>query len=124
MTEAFSERDHDTETDQMVETTESLRNDDPEVPPMDRGSEATDRPFGAEKFGTTPAEAGQGESLDDRLAEEVPDVGEHDPVDDIVADDPAVFAADSADAEQTDDSVLSDAYGDNDVSSAPRAVTR
>ena len=73
MTEAFSERDHDTETDQMVETTESLRNDDPEVPPMDRGSEATDRPLGAEKFGTTPAEAAQGESLDDRLAQEVPD---------------------------------------------------
>jgi hypothetical protein len=63
----------DTRADHMVETPESLRDDDPEVPPMDRGAEATDRPLAAESFGTTPAEAQQGAPLDDRLAEEVPE---------------------------------------------------
>jgi hypothetical protein len=76
MSEPFRERDHDTDADHMVETRESLQNDDPEAPPMDRGSQATDRPLGAEKFGTTHAEAEQGEPLDDKLAAEVPDVGE------------------------------------------------
>jgi len=50
-----------------------------------------------------------------RLAEEMPEAGAHDPVDDIVADDPAVFARDGAQAEQTDDEVLADAYGEGDV---------
>ncbi|WP_431782633.1 DUF5709 domain-containing protein [Streptomyces chumphonensis] len=34
-----------------------------------------DRPVAAEKHGTTVAEQREGESLDDRLAQEVPDVG-------------------------------------------------
>ena len=101
----------DIDGDHMVETPESLRDADPEAPPMDRGIEATDRPLGAEKFGTTHFEAAEGESLDYRLSQERPDVGEHDPVDDIVAADPATFATGS-DAEQTDDEVLGDAYGD------------
>lgn len=104
--------EHDIESDHMVETPESLRDDDPEVMPMDRGNEASDRPLGSEKFGTTHSEAEQGASLDSRLAEEMPEVGAHDPVDDVVADDPATFARDAADAEQTDDTVLADAYGE------------
>lgn len=114
MTESsqFTDTEHDTDADRMVETPESLRDGDPEAPPMDRGAEASDRPLGAEKHGTTHAEAEEGESLDDRLAEEVPDVGEHDPVDDIVADHPETFAQDAADAEETEESVLDDAYGD------------
>ncbi len=121
MSETHSESaglsEHDTESDHMVETPESLRDDDPEVMPMDRGSDASDRPLGAEKFGTTHAEAEEGASLDDRLAEEVPEVGAHDPVEDVVADDPSVFATDSADAEETDDVVRADAYGEGaDVS--------
>lgn len=115
MSETNGWSEHDTESDHMVETPESLRDDDPEVPPMDRGSEASDRPLGSEKFGTTHAEAEQGESLDDRLAEEVPEVGAHDPVDDIVAADPATFAGSAADAEETDDAVLADAYGAGDA---------
>jgi hypothetical protein len=110
MTEPLHESDHDTDADQMVETPQSLRDADPEVPPMDRGMEASDRPLAAERFGTTNAEAEQGEPLDERIAEEVPDVGEHDPVDDIVADDPATFARSDVDSEQTDESVLGDAY--------------
>jgi len=111
-TSRFPENERDVDADHLVETPESLRDGDPETPPMDRGSEATDRPLGAEKHGTTHAEAEEGESLDDRLAEEVPDVGEHDPVDDVVADHPETFAQDAADTEQTDEAVLDDAYGD------------
>ena len=109
MSEPFAEDTHDTDADHLVETPESLRDSDPEAPPMDRGSDASDRPLGAEKFGTTQAEAEQGESLDQRLAEEVPDGDGHDPVDDVVADDPATFGSDP---EETDDRVLGDAYGD------------
>jgi hypothetical protein len=82
MTELSHEPDHDTEFDHMVETPESLRDSDPETPPLDRGLEATDRPLAAESFGTTSAEAAQGEPLDRRLAAEVPEAGETDPVDD------------------------------------------
>jgi hypothetical protein len=114
-TSRFPENERDVDADHLVETPESLRDGDPETPPMDRGSEATDRPLGAEKHGTTHAEAEEGEPLDDRLAEEVPDVGEHDPVDDVVADHPETFAQDAADAELTDDEGLADAYEGEDV---------
>ncbi len=112
MSDTFSDEhptSRDVDADHLVETPESLRDDDPEAPPMDRGSEASDRPLGAEKFGTTHAEAEQGESLDQRLAEEVPETGTHDPVEDVVADDPAAFGEST---EQTDEQVLDDAYGD------------
>jgi hypothetical protein len=111
-TDAATDTEHDSDADRLVETPDSLRDGDPETPPMDRGSEASDRPLGAEKHGTTHAEAEEGESLDDRLAEEVPDVGAHDPVDDVVADHPETFARDAADAEETDEAVLDDAYGE------------
>ncbi len=98
-----------TDGDRLVETPESLRDGDPETPAGDRGSGAEDRPLGAEKFGTTHAEAEQGESLDQKLAEEVPDGDGHDPVDDVVADDPETFGGRR---EETDEQVLGDAYGD------------
>ncbi|BBX69894.1 hypothetical protein MPSYJ_33550 [Mycolicibacterium psychrotolerans] len=47
----------------------------------DDGDEVVDPPehwTGADKFGMSADEQRQGESLDDRLAEEVPDVGESD----------------------------------------------
>lgn len=112
MTEPYFEDSQDTETDRMVETPDSLRDDDPESPRGDRGAGAEDRPLGAEKFGTTHAEAEQGESLDQRLAEEVPDGDGHDPVDDVVADDPELFGGGR---DETDDDVLGDAYGDLDA---------
>lgn len=115
MSEPDNLSEHDTESDHMVETPETLRDDDPEVMPMDRGNQASDRPLGSEKFGTTHSEAEQGAPLDMRLAEEMPEAGAHDPVDDIVADDPAVFAREGAEAEQTDDEVLADAYGEGAV---------
>ena len=95
MSEPFREADHEADTDRLVET---------------------------QKFGTTNAEQDAGESLDGRLAQEVPDVGEHDPVDDIVAADPATFAADDVDAELTDEDVLDDVYSDPDTGSDPEAA--
>ena len=86
--------------DHLVETPQTLRDDDTEAPRDDRGSGAEDHPLGVEKFGTTHAEAEQGESLDMRLAEEEPELGAHDPLDDIIADQ----------SEETDDDVLGDAY--------------
>ena len=73
MSEPFGEKTRDIDHDQLVETPESLQDQDPEVMPMDRGNEASDRPLGAEKHGTTHAEAEEGEPLDDRLAQEVPE---------------------------------------------------
>jgi hypothetical protein len=115
-TPGFTETARDVDADQLVETPETLRDGDPEAPPMDRGIEASDRPLGAEKHGTTHEEAAQGQSLDERLAEEVPDVGAHDPVEDVVADDPATFGQDEVDAELTDDVTLADAYEGEDDS--------
>jgi uncharacterized protein DUF5709 len=48
--------------------------DDPAGEPLDVGYEPADRWSGANRFGTTPAEQAQGESLDQLLAEEEPDV--------------------------------------------------
>jgi hypothetical protein len=111
MTDRFSEDNQDevdAEGGHLVETPETLRDDDQET--SDRGSGAADRPFGAEKFGTTHAEAEDGESLDQKLAEERPEVGAHDPVEDIVADDPSTFGG----GEETDEEVLGESYGDPD----------
>jgi hypothetical protein len=112
MTEPFPDQSADVDADHMVETPESLRDDDPEAMPMDRGREASDRPLGADRFGTTPAEQQEGESLDQRLAEELPDVGEHDPIDDIVAEHPEEFPMPAEEAEETDETVLADTFGD------------
>jgi hypothetical protein len=109
MTEPFGHPTRDIDADHMVETPGSLRDDDPEAPPSDRGLEASDRPLGAEKFGTTPAEEREGESLDAKLAQDEPDLDAHDPVEDIVAADPSTFGAA---AEEADEAVLADAYGD------------
>jgi len=74
MTESSSQPSRYVDSDHLVETPESLRDSDPEAPPLDGGSDASDSYLAVEDFGTTEAEARQGESLDDRLAEEEPDV--------------------------------------------------
>ncbi len=75
MTESSSEPTRYIDSDHMVETPESLRDFDAEAPPLDGGLSASDPYLAVEDFGTTAAEASQGESLDMRLAEEEPDVG-------------------------------------------------
>ena len=79
----------------------------------DNTGDAGDGYRGCRRFGTTAAEEALGQSLDQRLAEEVPDGDGHDPVDDVVADDPDLFGGGR---DETDDTVLADAYGDPEAS--------
>jgi hypothetical protein len=64
--------DRDRDPDHLVETPDSLRDDDPEAMPLDRG-EPGEKPAAAESFGTTHAEEAAGEDLDHRLAQEEPE---------------------------------------------------
>lgn len=115
MSDPYPDRTGGDDSDHLVETPESLRDSDPEALPVDRDEDAGRHRLAAEGYGTTDEEQELGESLDQRLDQEQPDTGEdHDPVLDVVADDPALFGTDEADAEQTDDSVLADAYGKGD----------
>ena len=75
MTEPFGTPGRDLDSDHLVETPESLRDDDPEAMPLDRGREPGEGPAAADSFGTTHAEEAAGEDLDHRLAQEEPDVG-------------------------------------------------
>ena len=61
------------EDDGVLDTSESL-DDDRVADPLDTGIAPADRWAGANRFGTTIAEQRAGESLDQRLAEEEPDV--------------------------------------------------
>ena len=58
----------------LLDSSDTLE-DDPAGDPLDVGYEPADRWSGANRFGTTPAEEAQGESLDQRLSEEEPDFG-------------------------------------------------
>jgi len=46
--------------------------------PLDRGWSPPDRPWAVERSGVTAAEGHRGETLDERLAEELPDVADSD----------------------------------------------
>lgn len=76
----MTDRDGDFDADQedgLQDTTEAL--DEDEVgDPYEVGYEPSDKWEGANRFGTTPAEEAQGETLDQRLAEEEPDFGSED----------------------------------------------
>lgn len=61
------------EDDGVLDTSDTL-DDDRVADPLDTGVAAADRWAGANRFGTTPAEARAGESLEQLLAEEEPDV--------------------------------------------------
>jgi hypothetical protein len=60
------------EDEGVLDSTDTL--DDDSGDPLDQGVEAADHWAGADHFGTTAAEERQGESLDERLAEEEPDI--------------------------------------------------
>ena len=115
MTEPFEPSQHNLDHDHLVETPESLRDDDPEVMPMDRGIEASDRPVAAERFGTTPAEEREGQDLDHRLSEEEPDIDAHDPIDDIVAENPDVFPTPPAASEAGEFEALGEDVAPDDL---------
>jgi len=61
------------EDDGLLDASDTL-DDDRVADPLDTGVAAADRWSGADRFGTTPAEERAGESLDQLLAEEEPDV--------------------------------------------------
>ena len=64
------------EDDGVLDTSDTL-DDDRVDDPLDTGVAAADRWSGADRFGTTPAEERAGESLDQLLAEEEPDIDPH-----------------------------------------------
>ncbi|MBM9510319.1 DUF5709 domain-containing protein [Actinacidiphila acididurans] len=70
---------------------------------LDKGWSPPERPLGVDKVGTTAAEQHRGESLDERLAEEVPDEAEDDG--DGLGDNP------DSDGELTDPEAGSDRSG-------------
>jgi hypothetical protein len=61
------------ENDGVLDESDSLE-DGPTDDPLDTGIIPTDRYYGADRFGTTEEEEEEGESLDDHLREEEPDV--------------------------------------------------
>lgn len=63
----------DIEDEGVLDTSETL-DDDLVIDPLDTGVAPADRWSGANRFGTTAAEGRAGESLDQLLAEEEPDV--------------------------------------------------
>ncbi len=67
----------DIEDDGVLDGSDTL-DDDKVTDPLDVGIEASDRWRGANRFGTTPEEMREGESLDARLAEEEPDISADD----------------------------------------------
>ncbi|HEY2175976.1 MAG TPA: DUF5709 domain-containing protein [Mycobacteriales bacterium] len=72
----------------QLDSSETLEGD-PNDDPLDSGYIPPDRPFGAEHTGTTAEEQIEGESLDERLAEEEPEdfrSGEPDRAGRLVAD--------------------------------------
>lgn len=60
-------------------TSEQLDEDELGADPLERGAEPAEGWSGADRFGTTAREQREGESLDDRLAEEEPDVPNQSP---------------------------------------------
>ena len=75
MTDAEYDETYDAqaEDDGVLDSSDTLEND-PAGDPLDVGYEPADRYAGANRFGTTLAEQKQGESLDQLLSEEEPDV--------------------------------------------------
>jgi hypothetical protein len=61
------------EDDGVLDVSDSL-DDDRVADPLDTGVAAADRWAGANRFGTTPAEARAGESMERLLAQEEPDI--------------------------------------------------
>src|SRR6266540_3564960 len=95
------------EDDGVLDASDTL-DDDRVADPLDTGIAAADRWAGANRFGTTPAEERAGESLEQLLAEEEPDV------------DPYTDAADGEDEEA--DAVARDIGVDAGAASAEEAA--
>jgi hypothetical protein len=71
--EQFDSIDGELEDDGVLDPSDSLETDEGDDP-LDQGIDAGDRYVASERFGTTSAEERRGESLDQLLAEEEPDI--------------------------------------------------
>ena len=111
----------DIEDEGVLDAADTL-DDDAVEDPLDVGVEPPDRWAGANRFGTTPAEARAGESLDQLLAEEEPDVdpyaGENQDEDDLIRrgyeSEPRagrLLAEDEGDGEDEDDELWAEDAG-------------
>lgn len=60
----------------IMEQSETLDEDDLAVDPLEGGRDPAEGWSGADRYGTAPSEQGHERPIDDRLAEERPDVGE------------------------------------------------
>jgi hypothetical protein len=69
------------EDDGVLDASDTL-DDSPVTDPLDTGVAAADRWSGADRFGTTPAEQRAGETLDQLLAQEEPDIDPYAEADD------------------------------------------
>lgn len=119
------------ENNPQLDTPDSLLDDDLLADPLDTGYSPPDFDPGTDRFGTTAQEQLEGESLDDRLAQEVPDVSAaDDPIGDPgsvdnVADPRSgrLVAPDEGSHEDTEsDAVAFDAGIDGGAASAEEAA--
>jgi Family of unknown function (DUF5709) len=79
----------DDNSDDVVDLDQAFGDDEVDSTVLDTGYSPPEKPLGMTRFGTTVAEAEEGESLDQRLAQEVPDPNlaadlEYSPTDDDV----------------------------------------
>ncbi|WP_329050537.1 hypothetical protein OG738_01435 [Amycolatopsis sp. NBC_01488] len=65
--------DRDAAEPESLDPSEALDEDELRVDPLEAGVEPPERWSAADRFGTTPREAREGEPMAQRLAEEVPD---------------------------------------------------
>ncbi|MEV6642944.1 hypothetical protein [Amycolatopsis sp. NPDC051371] len=65
--------DRDAAEPESLDPSEALDEDELRVDPLEEGIEPPERWSAADRFGTTPREMREGEPMDQRLAEEVPD---------------------------------------------------
>lgn len=115
----------------QLDTPDSLLSDDLRADPLDTGYSPPDYEPVATRFGTTAEEEFEGESLDQRLAQEVPDVSaDTDPVDDPDAEDTAadvragrlVAPDEGAHGDVESDAIAYDAGIDGGAASAEEAA--
>jgi hypothetical protein len=71
-----AEADELPEDDGVIEPGDSLETDDLDYDPLDTGISPPERRPASERYGVTLAESRTGESLDERLSEEEPEVGD------------------------------------------------
>ncbi|GAB3157077.1 hypothetical protein [Amycolatopsis sp. NPDC004378] len=65
--------DRDAAEPESLAPSEALDEDELRVDPLEAGVEPPERWSAADRYGTTPSEVREGEPMDQRLAEEVPD---------------------------------------------------